>query len=112
MKTIDVVYSPICEANGAFLGQLEEWLEDTDVKTNYIPYNSLTPKEVEWYKAQGSMCEKGRLVSSVFIDVFYNQKLIATVPIKKRKIEEALKINIKEHEEESMSKTAQAILVN
>lgn len=36
MKTIDVIYSPICEANGAFLGQLEEWIKDTDVKINYI----------------------------------------------------------------------------
>jgi len=85
MKTIDAIYSPICEANGAFLGQLEDWLEGTEVKINYIPYDSLTPKEVEWYKAQGSMSEKGKLVSSVFIDVFYNGKLIATVPLKREK---------------------------
>lgn len=112
MKAIDVVYSPICEANGAFLGQLEEWLEDADVKINYISYDSLTSKELEWYKAQGGMCEKGKLVSSVFIDVFYDGKLIDTVPLKKEKIEEALNIHIKEHEEESMSKIAQALLVN
>lgn len=112
MKIIDVVYSPICEANGAFLGQLEEWLEGTDVKINYIPYDRLTPKEVEWYKAHGIIREKCRLVSSIFIDVFYNEKLIATVPLKKEKIEQALNIHIKEHEEENMPETIQAILVN
>ncbi|MCD2346779.1 hypothetical protein [Clostridium guangxiense] len=112
MKTIDVIYSPICEANGAFLEQLEEWLKGTDVKINYIPYDSLTSKEVGWYKAQGTIREKCKLVSSVFIDVFYNEKLIATVPLKKEKIEQALNIHIKEHEQESMSKTAQAISVS
>lgn len=112
MKTIDVVYSPICEANGAFLGQLEEWLEGTDVKINYIPYNNLTPKEAEWYKAHGVICEKCKLVSSVFIDVFYNEKLIATVPLKKEKIEQALNIHIKGHEEGNMPETVQTISVN
>lgn len=97
MKTIDVIYSPICEANGAFIGQLEEWLEGADVKINYISYNDLTMKEIAWYKAKGLIGNDGRLTDSVFIDIFYNGILIDSVPIKKEKIEDALGINRKEY---------------
>ena len=31
MRTIDVVYSPLCEATSAMLGKLTRWLEGTDV---------------------------------------------------------------------------------
>lgn len=111
MKTIDVVYSPICEANGAFLGQLEEWLKDTDVKINYIPYDSLTLKKIEWYKAQKIMDKRGKLVSSVFIDVFYNGKLIDTVPLKKEKIANALNVNIKEDSKEKSTQGMETISI-
>lgn len=96
MKTIDVIYSPICEANGAFIGQLEEWLEGTDIKINYVSYNNLTMKESAWYKAKGLISKDGKLTSSVFIDIFYNGTLIDSVPIKKEKIQDALGINKKE----------------
>lgn len=104
MKTIDVIYSPICEANGAFLGQLEEWLKGTDVKINYISYNNLTVKEAAWYN--------GKLTDSVFIDIFYNGALIDSVPIKKEKIENALGINIPEYQQEKVAENTGTISIS
>lgn len=112
MKTIDVIYSPLCEANGAFMGQLEEWLEGTDVKINYISYNNLTTKETSWYKAKGLICNNGKLTISVFIDVFYNGTLIDSVPIKKEKIEDALGINTKVYMQEKTAEVKDTISIS
>lgn len=95
MRTIDVVYSPICEANGAFLGYIEEWLQGTDVNINYISYDNLNSKETEWYKREGMINNEGKPISSIFIDVFYNGRLIDSVPLKRERIEEALHIDKK-----------------
>lgn len=100
MRQIDVIYSPICEANGAFLGQLEEWLEETDVIINYISYNKITSRELEWYKLEGLTRENGELASSVFIDVFYNGKLIDKVPLRRERIESILEISRKKYTQE------------
>ena len=36
MQIIEVVYSPLCEATGAMIGKLRQWLEGTDVQIRLI----------------------------------------------------------------------------
>lgn len=111
MKEIDVIYSPICEANGAFLGQLEEWLEETDVSINYISYDNLGSRELEWYKSEGLMRENGKLRNSVFIDVFYNGMLIDQVPLKRERFENVFKIDKEKYKQEEKGKKASIMSV-
>lgn len=67
MRTVDVIYSPICESTGAMIGKLKHWLEGTDVQINIIPYH-LRPQEMSIGR---------RIDENCFIDVYYcNKKLI------------------------------------
>ncbi len=42
MKSLVVIYSPLCEYNGAFLGQLEEWFSNIDLEIITIPFDKPT----------------------------------------------------------------------
>lgn len=64
MKTIDVVYSPICESTGAMIGKLKRWLEGTDIQINIIPFHLCAPKMKNCRQA-GENC---------FIDIYYCDK--------------------------------------
>ena len=39
MKKITVIFSNLCEANGAFLGQLREWLDGYDIEISAAAYH-------------------------------------------------------------------------
>ena len=95
MKSVFVVYSPLCEHNGAFLHQLEEWLDRKGIELCEIPFERITDQEKEWYKSAG-LLEKGRFKKSVFIDVFFEGRLIDSVPLKKENIEKGLHIDIQD----------------
>ncbi|BBF42515.1 hypothetical protein lbkm_1197 [Lachnospiraceae bacterium KM106-2] len=82
MKKITVLYSPLCEANGAFLGKLEEWLKDQEVEIEAIPYHKAS---IEYKKAIGNN-------GNCFIHVFCDGKQIDTVPLHKDRIYSALGI--------------------
>jgi hypothetical protein len=100
MKSLTVVYSPLCEGNGAFLGQLEEWLHGTDVTLCSIPFDTITDRERGWYRSAGLVRRNGRFKKSVFIDVFFEGELIDSVPVKRERIEKNLGICIREKEED------------
>lgn len=91
MRNIEVVYASLCEANGAFLGKLREWLKDTDISVEIIPFDQLSPDKTEYYESVRENC---------FIDVFYNGERIDSVPLCKDKIYKALNI-IKEDGKEA-----------
>ncbi len=99
MRTIDVVYSPLCEATGAMLGKLTQWLEGTDVQINAIPFN-LCPQRLRKKFEKGENC---------FIDVFYGAERIDTVPLHQERVFAAL--GIKKEIEES-DEERDAILVS
>jgi len=98
MKSVVAVYSPLCEQNGTFLSQLEEWLDSTGVELCEIPFDEITDREKEWYTSCG-LLKNGRFTKSVLIDVFFEGKLIDSVPVKKENIEKGLHIGIQEVEE-------------
>lgn len=89
MMEIEVIYSPICEASGAFLGLLAEWLENTDVKISSMAFNSFSERQRRLYRANGILVN-GRMTETCFIDVFYQEKLIDSVPISRKRIFSAL----------------------
>jgi len=80
MKELEVIYSPLCEANGAFIGQLREWLDGKDVRLCMVPFDEA---EESVKKDRHENC---------FIDVFYNGKKIDSVPLHRKKIYAALGI--------------------
>ena len=84
MKRIIAVYSPLCEATGAFLGQIKEWLEGTDVVIEECPYN----RAVQIYPAMVSKKE------SCFIDIYYDGVCIDSVPLHRDRILAALGLEI------------------
>lgn len=89
MKSVVVVYSPLCEQNGTFLSQLEEWSKGTGVNLCEIPLDEITEREKEWYESCG-LLKNGRFKRSVFIDVFLEGKLIDSVPLKRENSEKGL----------------------
>jgi hypothetical protein len=99
LKEVHVVYSPVCEANGAFIGLLEEWLGPAGVRINLIPAHAISARELAWYREAGMVGDDGKLRSSVFIDVFCEGLLIDTVPLKRENMERFFGITIKESHE-------------
>jgi hypothetical protein len=74
MKELEVIYSPLCEANGAFIGQLREWLDGKDVRLCVIPFD-------EAKESVKKSCHE-----NCFINVFYNSEKIDSVPLHREKI--------------------------
>jgi len=110
MKSIVVIYSPLCEYNGAFLGQLEEWFNNIDLEIITIPFDKLTTRELEWYKAAGVVIGD-RFVRSVFIDVFSEGLLIDSVPLSQRKIIQGLGLEVEIGDGDATT-SSEAIQVN
>lgn len=82
MKTIDVVYSPICESTCAMIGKLKHWLEGTDVQINVFPFHLRPPRLGNCREAD----------ENCFIDIYYCNKKIDSVPLHKDRIYSALDI--------------------
>lgn len=80
MKKIEVIYSPLCEACGAFIGQLREWLQGTDTEIVAVPFQELPV---------GKRCAFP-LNENCFLDVFYEGQKIDSVPLHREKIYTAL----------------------
>ena len=97
MKSVVVIYSPLCEQNGTFLSQLEEWLKSTGFNLCEVPFDEITEREKEWYESCG-LLRNGRFKRSVFIDVFFEGKLIDSVPLKRENMEKELGIDIRDTE--------------
>lgn len=106
-----VIYSPLCEQNGAFLGQLEEWLEGKDIEMIAIPFDGISAQEKGWYQAAGLVDSHGRFKRSVFIDVFFEGGLINSVPLKREKIEKALNVQIEEKEDETPQEAGEELSI-
>lgn len=85
MQTIEVVYSPICEATGAMIGELKQWLDGTDIQINIYPF-PLCPERLK---------NKFKKWENCFIDIFYNGERIDSVPLHQDKIYKALHIQKK-----------------
>jgi len=111
MESITVIYSPLCEANGAFLGRLEEWLEDKNIEIVAIPFDAITAREKGWYQSAGLVDSHGRFKRSVFIDLFFEGRLIDSVPLRKEKIERALNIRIEQREDEDPEEPGKEISI-
>ena len=96
-KSVVAIYSPLCEQNGTFLSQLEEWLQGKDIILHEIPFDKITDREKEWYISCGFL-KNGHFTRSVFIDVFFEGNLIDSVPLQKENIEKELDIVIQKDE--------------
>jgi len=59
MKKITVIYSNLCEANGAFLGQLREWLDGYDIEISAAAYHEASTA-LNPCKGVGSFLGKGK----------------------------------------------------
>lgn len=79
MRTIEVIYSPICEATGAMIENLKQWLDGTGIQINIFPFNNC-PQILKDKLKQDENC---------FIEVFYNGEKIDSVPLHQDKIYEA-----------------------
>lgn len=112
MKSVTVVYSPLCVHNGAFLGQLKEWLDGKDIEIHAVPFNRITTQEMEWYRSAELLDKNDFFKKSVFFDVFFEGKLIDTVPPKKKKIEKELEVQIQEEERTESDKSAKEISIS
>lgn len=85
MRKIEVVYSPICEATGAMIGKLKQWLEETDIQISIYPFH-LCPRRLKDKLGRGENC---------FIDIFYKGEKIDSVPLHQDRIYAALNIKKK-----------------
>lgn len=81
-KTIEVVYSPLCESTGAMIGKLRQWLDGTGVQIHIFPFDCC-PQGLKSMFGRGENC---------FIDVFYCGNRIDSVPLHQDKIYASLGI--------------------
>ena len=89
MKNIKVIYSPICEASIAFLYQLNKWFENTDVSVESAIFNNKSEAQKELY-IKNEILVSGKMLESCFIDVFFQGKLINSIPLNMNQICSAL----------------------
>lgn len=92
MKKVIAVYSPLCEANAAFLGKLHEWL-DTEVEIEECPY----PIAADNY---GAFLQRN---GNCFIDVYYEGKCIDSVPLHREHLLSVLGLSNHEMKNDSYS---------
>lgn len=110
MKRIEVIYSPICEVSIAFTGILHEWLEDKNVEITSLIFCHSSAYQQKLYECNG-LAVNGRMIETCFIDVFYNGKLIDSVPLSKRKIYSALGFTTDNYTDEKFSMIQSSISV-
>ena len=82
MQIIEVIYSPLCEATGAMIGKLRQWLEGTDVQIRLFSFDHC-PQRLKSKFKKGENC---------FIDIFYCENRIDSVPLHCDRIYESLGI--------------------
>jgi len=87
---VTAIYSPACQANGMFLAKLEEWLAGTRFDLETIRFDHMSPRERAWYSWLGYLEPGGSFNRTVFIDVFHRGRLVDSVPLKKKNLENAL----------------------
>ena len=85
MKKIVVIYSPICEATGAFVSNLSTWLYKTNVDMEVYSYNNAPKEYIELIPS----------TENCFIEVFYNGIRIDSVPLHRNQLFLALGIEDK-----------------
>lgn len=95
MKNIIVIYSPICEATGAFLGTLHSWLDSKEVEIEAFSYD----------EAPKMYIDKMSRDENCFIEVFYRGERIDSVPLHRERIYRALGIEDESLEAANQSKT-------
>lgn len=83
MRTIEVVYSPLCEATGAMIEKLRKWFYGTDIEIKVFPFQ-LCPQRLKRKYQCGENC---------FIDVFYEGERIDSVPLHQDKLYKILDIS-------------------
>ncbi len=110
MIRIEVVYSPICEASMAFVGILHEWLKNKNVEIKSSVFLCSSAYQKKLYEHNG-LSVNGRMIETCFTDVFYNGRLIDSVPLNKVKIYSALGIAADDCNDESYSLTSDNISV-
>ncbi len=92
-ETLVAVYSPVCEANGAFLGLLSDWTREAGWELELIPFHRLTDRELAWYKEAGRLDDRG-FRQTVFIDVFLGGRIIDSVPLSRERVARALGLEL------------------
>lgn len=76
MRHLEVVYSPLCEASGAFVGKLRAWLAGSDIQLTIMPYEVYAQRhDVSAYRAE-----------NCFIDVYDGEMLLDSVPLHREKL--------------------------
>ncbi len=75
----------------AFMGVLQEWLENKNVEITSSVFCNSSTYQKKLYDCNG-LSINGRMIETCFIDVFYNGRLIDSVPLSKKKIYLALGI--------------------
>lgn len=89
--SMEIVYSPACAFNGAFLGMLREMASRHRVDVLEVPFPEVTGALRSWYEEAGILDELG-LRRTVFLDVFVDGELVDSVPPDLRVIARALGI--------------------
>jgi hypothetical protein len=120
LKTVDIIYSPVCEYSAAFIRILSEWLENKNVTVNAVSYSDALKTKKDLLVRNGIIVND-RLIESCFTEVFYKGLKIDSVPLDKEKIFSALGIVMDSPYEENKAsviekskpeKDSQNILVN
>lgn len=93
-RLLVAVYSPVCEANGAFLGLLKEWAQEAGAEVEAVPFHQMGDRERAWYRKAGRL-DSGSFRQTVFIDVFLEGELVDSVPLNRERIASALGVPIK-----------------
>ena len=68
MQIIEVVYSPLCEATGAMIGKLRQWLEGTDVQIRLFSFDHC-PQRLKSKFKKGENCLPDRSALLTFFIV-------------------------------------------
>lgn len=84
MRIIEVVYSPLCEATGAMLGSLRRWLRNTDIEIMEYQFD-IAPQRLKNCYQKSENC---------FIDVFFDNTIIDSIPLHQDKIYDILNIRL------------------
>lgn len=91
MKKIEVLYSSVFESNVFFIEKLYKWLKNYNIEISIIPYNDFSIAQAKLYR-NNDIIINNRMVESCLVDIFYEGKIIDSVPFERNKIYSALNI--------------------
>lgn len=89
MQTVEVLYSPVCEASIAFVGLLTEWLAGTAVCVHAHAFDPAAAGQRALLAGAG-LLEEDRLTETCFVEVFCEGRRIDSVPLRKERVFAAL----------------------